>query len=202
MIELVAFGLLAVVAVASGIAVFVVDSMARATYALAVSFIAVGAELILLRAEYLGVITILMMVMEMAIMGIFMIMFMMNPAGLMPMSMFHNTRGALVISIGTFLVLGAGSLLVPWGARRGTVPAEPARALGEALMGPKMLVMIAISAVLFTTIVAALVLAVTQGRYDTVDRAAVPERAVTATGHGAHSGHDGHGGTTAHEGHG
>lgn len=37
----VAFWVLAMVAVASGVAVFVVDSMARATYALALSFIAV-----------------------------------------------------------------------------------------------------------------------------------------------------------------
>ncbi|HRM55518.1 MAG TPA: hypothetical protein PLS11_16585, partial [Ottowia sp.] len=54
-------------------------------------------------------VTILMMVMEMAIMVVFMVMFMMNPAGLMPMSMLHNTRGALVITSGTFLLLGAGA---------------------------------------------------------------------------------------------
>ncbi len=166
MFELVAFVVLAVIAVVAGAAVFWVDSMARATYALALSFVAVGAELLLLHAAYLGVITILMMVMEMAIMAVFMIMFMMNPAGLMPMSMLHNNRGALAIATGTFLVLAAGSLLVPWPARRGQVPAEPTRALGEALMGSKMLVMMGISAVLFATIVAALVLASARNRYD------------------------------------
>ncbi len=167
MFELVTFVVLAVIAVAAGIAVFVVDSMARATYALALSFVAVGAELVLLAAPYLAVITILMMVMEMAIMAVFMLMFMMNPAGLMPMSMLHNKRGALVLSAGTFVVLAAGSLLVPWPARRGQVPAEPTRALGEAIMGSKMLVMMGISAVLFATIVAALVLASASNRYDT-----------------------------------
>lgn len=166
MFELVTFVVLAVIAVAAGIAVFVVDSMARATYALALSFVAVGAELVLLAAPYLAVITILMMVMEMAIMAVFMLMFMMNPAGLMPMSMLHNKRGALVLSAGTFVVLAAGSLLVPWPARRGQVPTEPTRALGEAIMGSKMLVMMGISAVLFATIVAALVLASASNRYD------------------------------------
>ncbi len=164
--ELVIFIVAALIAVAAGIAVFVVDSMARATFALALSFLAVGVELLLLDLAYLGVVTILMMVMEMAIMAIFMIMFMMNPAGLMPMSMLHNKSGALAISIVTFLILGAGSLLVPWPVRHGSPPPDLTRALGEAIMGSKMLVMIAVSAVLFATMVSALVLATARGRYD------------------------------------
>jgi NADH:ubiquinone oxidoreductase subunit 6 (subunit J) len=150
----------------SGIAVFRVDSMARATFALALSFVAVGGELLLLDLGYLGVVTVLMMVMEMAIMAVFMIMFMMNPAGLMPMSMLHNRRGALVLSAATFLVLAAGALLVPWPTRRGVPPDDPTHALGLAVMGSKMLVMMAVSAVLFATMVAALVLATARGRYD------------------------------------
>ncbi|HEX6497438.1 MAG TPA: NADH-quinone oxidoreductase subunit J [Micromonosporaceae bacterium] len=172
-VQVAAFVVLAVVAVASGIAVFTVDSMARATFALAVSFVAVGGELLLLGLPYLGIITILMMVMEMTIMVVFMVMYMMNPAGLMPMSMLHNTRGAAAIAAGTFVVLAAGSLLVPWPTRRGAPPADPIRTLGESIMGDKMLVMIGISAVLFATIVAALVLATARGRYDR-DRSAGP----------------------------
>ncbi|MFI6133792.1 NADH-quinone oxidoreductase subunit J [Micromonospora sp. NPDC051141] len=162
----VVFVVLALVAVASGVAVFTVDSMARATFALALSFVAVGGELLLLDLGYLGVVTVLMMVMEMAIMAVFMVMFMMNPAGLMPMSMLHNRRGALAVSVGVFVVLAAGSVLVPWPTRRGGPPADPTRALGEAIMGSKMLVMMAVSAVLFATMVAALVLATARGRYD------------------------------------
>ncbi len=164
-----AFVVLALVAVAAGIAVFTVDSMARATFALALSFVAVGGELLLLDLGYLGVVTVLMMVMEMAVMAVFMVMFMMNPAGLMPMSMLHNRRGALAISVGVFVVLAAGSVVVPWPARRGGPPADPTRALGEAIMGSKMLVMMAVSAVLFATMVAALVLATARGRYDRAD---------------------------------
>lgn len=160
------FVLLAVVAVVSGIAVFVVDSMARATFSLAVSFIAAGGELLLLDLGYLGVITILMMVMEMAIMAVFMIMFMMNPAGLMPMSMVHNKRGALFGSIGLFAALSAGAVLIHWPTRHGTPAGDVTRALGEALMGSKMLVMIAVSAVLFATMVSALTLGGARNRYD------------------------------------
>ena len=97
------FWVCAVITVAAGAAVFWVDSMARATYALAISFVAVGVALLLLQQNYVGVVTILMMVMEMAVMAVYMVMFMgMNPA-LMPMSMVHDKRWALAASIGTFL---------------------------------------------------------------------------------------------------
>lgn len=164
--ERVVFGACAALAVAAGVAVFRVDSMARATYALALSFVATGVSLLLLDLAYLGVVTVLMMVMEMAIMGVFMIMFMMNPGGLMPMSMVHRPRRALVLAGGVFAALAAGVLLVEWPGRRGEVPADPTRAVGEGLMGPQMLVMMAVGAVLLATIVSALVLAGARSRYD------------------------------------
>ncbi len=167
MLTTVLFIVLALVAVAAGIAVFRTDSMARATYALAASFVAVGAMLLQFNLDYIGVVTILMMVMEMAIMAIFMIMFMgMNPA-LMPMDMVHNKRGSLLIAGGVFLVLAAGAVLVPWPARRGAPAADLTASLGEAIMGNKMLVMLTVSPVLFATLVSALVLANPRGRYQT-----------------------------------
>lgn len=166
MLSIIVFSVLAVIALASGIAVFRVDSMARATYALAVSFVAVGAMLLMFDLDYVGVITILMMVMEMAIMAIYMIMFMgMNPA-LMPMSMVHNTRWSAILAGGTFLLLAGGALLIPWPARNGSPAADLTASLGEAIMGSKMLVMLTVSPILFATIVAALVLANPRGRYD------------------------------------
>lgn len=160
------FWLLALVSVASGVAVFRVDSMARATYALAVSFISVGIMLVMSGLEYLGIITILMMVMEMAIMAVYMVMYMgMNPA-LMPMDMVHNKRWSVVLAAGTFVLLAAGALLIPWPARTGAPAADLTVSLGEAIMGPKMLAMLTISPVLFVTIVAGLVIANPRGRYD------------------------------------
>jgi len=157
---------LGILAVAAGVAVFVVDSMARATYSLLLSFIAVAGELVLLGSAYLGVLTVLMMTVEMAVMGVFMIMYMMNPAGLMPMSMVHNKRGALSIAIGAFVVLGAGALLVPWPAREGEPPAELTRAIGESLMGEHMLAMIVIGVALLATMISGVLLATARGRYD------------------------------------
>ena len=159
-------GTLGVVAVAAGVAVFVVDSMARATYALLVSFLAVAASLVLLGSVYVGILTVLMMTVEMAIMGVFMIMFMMNPAGLMPMSMRHNTRGSLVIAGGTFAVLVVGILTVPWPRREQPPPADATYELGMALMGRHMLTMIVIGVALLATMVVGVMLATERTRYD------------------------------------
>ena len=160
------FWLCAAGAVATGIAVFVVDSMARATFALLASFVFAGVTVLLVDLTYLGVLVILMMVMEMVVMVVFMVMYMMNPAGLMPMSMVHNKKGALVISAGTFVVLATGSVLVDWPTTTETRPEDPTMALGEALMGQKMLTMVVLGLALFATIVATVVLATHRGRYD------------------------------------
>ena len=160
------FWALTLLAVASGVWVFRVDSMARATFLLAVSFTAVGALMLLLDLDYLGLIVVLMMVMEMAVMAVFMIAFMMSPGGLMPMSMMHNRSGALAISVGTFVVLAAGALLVDWPSRQGSPPGDVTVQLGDGLMEGKMLVMIAVSAAMFASIVAVTVLAAARTRYD------------------------------------
>ncbi|KZS57339.1 NADH-quinone oxidoreductase subunit J [Mycobacterium ostraviense] len=160
------FWVVAVIAVLAGAAVFRVNSMARATYALAVSFVAVGVAVLLMQQNYVGVVTILMMVMEMAIMAVYMVMFMgMNPA-LMPMSMVHDKRWALVAAVGTFVVLAAGIVLTDWPSRRAQPAPGVTAALGEALMGPQMLVMAVISPVMVATIVSATVLAAHRTRYD------------------------------------
>jgi NADH-quinone oxidoreductase subunit J len=162
----IAFWSLAAVAVVSAVLVFVVDSMARATYALALSFVAVGFVVVMLHQSYLGIVTVLMMLMEMAVMAVYMVMYMgMNPA-LMPMSMVHSKRAALAVSVAAFVVLGAGAMLVEWPVRRGEPAADVTAALGEALMGPQMLVMVVVSPVMVATIVGGVVLAAHRTRYD------------------------------------
>ena len=165
-LELTVIVALGVLSVAAGIAVFVVDSMARATFALLASFLAVAGILLVLDLPYLALVTALMMTIEMAIMAVFMIMFMMNPAGLMPMTMVHNARGSAVMGAVTFVVLTAGIWTVDWPARDGSPPADSTRQLGEALMSSHMLVMLVIGVGLFATIIAGTVLATDRGRYD------------------------------------
>lgn len=166
MITDIIFWATAVVAVVAGIAVFAVNSMARATYALAASFVAVGVEVLLLQQNYVGVSIILMMVMEMAVMAVYMVMFMgMNPA-LMPMSMVHDKRLSLAIAVGAFGLLAAGILLIDWPSRHGAAAPDVTAALGDALMGSQMLVMVVISPVMVATIVAGVVMAAHRSRYD------------------------------------
>src|ERR1041384_1987546 len=107
----IAFWVCAVGSVVTGMLVFRVDSMARATFSLLASFVFAACTVLLVELTYLGVLVILMMIMEMVIMVVFMVMYMMNPAGLMPMTMVHNKKGALVGSVATFAVLATGSAL-------------------------------------------------------------------------------------------
>jgi len=166
MVTAVAAGVLGVAALVCGALVFRVDSMARATFLLLASFLAVGGELLVLAADFLGGILILMLLGEMVIMAIFMIMYMMNPAGLMPMSMLHNTRGSAVLALVTFAGLVTGIFAVSWPERHGSMPADATVQLGQALFGPKMLVMMVLAVTLFTTMVAATLLTTPRGRYD------------------------------------
>ena len=157
---------LGVLSVAAGIVVFVVDSMARATFALLASFLAVTGVLVAFDLPYLAFVTALMMTIEMAIMAVFMIMFMMNPAGLMPMTMVHNAKGSAVAGAGVFVVLVVGIWTVDWPDRAGDLPADSTRQLGEAIMGSHMLVMLVIGIGLFATILSGTVLATSRGRYE------------------------------------
>ncbi len=166
MLQIVLFWVLAVAAVVFGLLVFRLDSMAQVTFALLASFLAVAGLVLLVGLSYLGAVIILMMIIEMVIMAIFMIMYMMNPAGLMPMSMFHNKAGSMSIAIGTFVLLAVGILLVDWPQRRGEPAPDPTFALGEALMGGQMLTMMTLGVGLFATIVATVVLSTGRGRYD------------------------------------
>jgi len=162
----VSFWVLGIVAVLSGFAVFRLNSMARVTFALLASFLAVAGLVVLLGLGYLGVVTALMMVIEMVVMAVFMIMYMMNPAGLMPMSMYHNKAGSMAISVGTFAVLAVGILLTDWPVRRGVPAPAQTYQLGLALMGGQMLTMMTLGVTLFATIVATVVLSTGRGRYD------------------------------------
>jgi NADH:ubiquinone oxidoreductase subunit 6 (subunit J) len=165
-LQIVLFWVLAIAAVVFGVLVFRLDSMAQVTFALLASFLAVAGIVLLVGLNYLGVVIILMMIIEMVIMAVFMIMYMMNPAGLMPMTMVHNKTGSMTLAIVTFAALAGGILLVDWPERQGEPAPDPTFALGEALMGPQMLTMMTLGVALFATIVATVVLATGRGRYD------------------------------------
>ncbi|MCG7522931.1 NADH-quinone oxidoreductase subunit J [Streptomyces sp. OfavH-34-F] len=164
--DLVLLGVLGALALAGGVLVFTLNSMARVTFSLLASLACVGGVVAVLGLPYLGVVIVLMMVMEMVIMAVFMIAYMMNPAGLMPMSMLHNTRGALAVSSVVFAALVAGIFAVPWPRRSGARPSDTTLQVGMSLMGDQMLTMVTLGFVLLATMVGATVLATHRGRYD------------------------------------
>lgn len=169
-----AFAVLACVAVLCGWRVFRTDSMVRASFLLMLSFFAVGAIMLLLSAPYLGLATIFMMAVEMMVMALFMVAFMMNPAGLNPMSMVHQQRFAALAGIAVFAGLSLAVLLSDLPER----PVDPARPvirdLGTELLGPSMLSFETAGLTLLAAMIGTVVLSSRNGRYGPADAGARP----------------------------
>jgi NADH-quinone oxidoreductase subunit J len=154
-------------AVLTGVLVFVVDSMVRVTFLLLASFLCVAGLLLVLASNFLGGIIVLMMTGEMVIMVVFMVMFMMNPGGLMPMTMVHNARGAAGISAVVFAGLVAAILTADLPRTpRVAPPADVTALVGDGMMGPKMLVFLTAGVALLACMIASLAMATDRGRYD------------------------------------
>ncbi|WP_048308197.1 NADH-quinone oxidoreductase subunit J [Halomonas sp. PR-M31] len=170
----IAFLLLATLAVVSGWRVFATDSMVRASFFLLVSFIAVGVIMILLAAEYLGVAMFFMMAVEMMVMAIFMVMFMMNPAGLNPMMMVHQHKFSIAAGIAIFVVLAAVALLAEFPDSPLPADIDPVRSLGNELLGDSMLIFESAGIVLLTTMIGVVVLSSHRGRYGAAEEGSMP----------------------------
>ena len=167
--------LLGVGSVVAGYLVFRTDSMVRATYWLLASFVAVGVILLLLGARFLGLSLLLMMAGEMSVMVIFMVAFMMNPAGLNPMMMVHQHRTAIVAGLVAFLALGAVGVVTDFPQRPATQDeAEVTFQLGVEELGDSMLVFQSAGAVLLATMIGTIAIASRRGRYGLADEGSEP----------------------------
>lgn len=164
------FWAMALTAVVSGWRVFRTDSMVRAAYWLMVSFVAIGVVLVLLGAEFLGLILILMMAGEMTIMALFMVMFMMNPAGLNPMVMVHQHRASIVAGVTAFVGLGALAIVAEFPAAPLPPGQDVTAALGTELLGDSMLIFQTAGVALLATMIGAIAIASKRGRYGDADR--------------------------------
>ncbi|WP_313088740.1 NADH-quinone oxidoreductase subunit J [Pseudomonas sp.] len=161
-------------ALLAGWRVFCTDSMIRASFLLLVSFVAVGVIMLLLAAEYLGVALWFMMAVEMTVMALFMVMFMMNPAGLNPMNMVHQPRIAIGAGVAIFLLLGAVALLSNFGGTPAPADLNPVRSLGTEMLGPSMLIFESAGLVLLATMIGVVVLSSHRGRYGASGDGSVP----------------------------
>ncbi len=160
------FGLGSVV---TGYRVFRTDSMVRAAFFLLASFAAVGGMLVILGAEFLGMVLILMMAGEMLVMAIVMVMFMMNPAGLNPMWMVHQHRVAVVAGVVSFLAIASLGVLVEFPDAPNPTPEQATTQLGIELLGDSMLVFQTAGVLLLSTMIGAVAIATRHGRYGAAD---------------------------------
>ena len=169
-----AFYVLVAVAIVTGWRVFRTDSMVRASFLLLASFVAVAGILLLLAAPYIGIATVFMMAVEMMVMALFMVMFMMNPAGLNPMSMVHQERLSLAAGVLTFAGLTAAILLTPLPQHRVRAGQPVIRDLGTELLGNSMLIFETAGVTLLATMVSTVALSARSGRFGAADRMSQP----------------------------
>ncbi len=183
--------------------VFRTDSMVRAAYWLLASFAGVGLVMVALHARFLGLVLVLMMAGEMTIMAAFMVMFMMNPAGLNPMSMVHQHGTAKVAGVVAFAGLAFVGLVADFPDRPAAAGAEPTAELGVELLGDSMLVFELAGVTLLATMIGAIAIASKRGRFGDAQAGSVappldPDAPPTdraepdlSAGHGGHGGHGG-----------
>ena len=152
-------------AILTGYRVFRTDSMVRAAFYLLASFAAVGGILVLLGAEFLGMVLILMMAGEMLVMAVVMVMYMMNPAGLNPMWMVHQHRRAVLAGVASFGVLVVAILLSDLPQRPRDPTAAVTEELGVELLGDSMLVFQTAGVALLATMIGVVALASQRGRF-------------------------------------
>ncbi|MHB1131567.1 MAG: NADH-quinone oxidoreductase subunit J family protein [Chloroflexota bacterium] len=153
--------------------VFRTDSMVRAAFFLLASFAGVGGILVLLGAEFLGMVLVLMMAGEMLIMAIVMVMYMMNPAGLNPMWMVHQHRVAAAAGVASCLVLSTVALLADFPEQPNPQPELATEQLGVELLGDSMLVFQTAGVALLATMIGAVALSSRRGRYGEADDGSV-----------------------------
>ena len=168
------FYLFAALALISAWRVFRTDSMVRASFLLLVSFIAAGMIMLLLGAEYLGVAMFFMMAVEMMVMALFMVMFMMNPAGLNPMNMVHLPRIAVIAGGVVFALLVGVALLAQFPHQPVPAQVDPLSSLGSELLGDSMLVFESAGVALLATMIGAIVLSGSRGRFGQADVGSQP----------------------------
>ena len=162
--------------------VFRTDSMVRAAYWLLVSFVGVGIVMILLNARFLGLVLVLMMAGEMTIMAVFMVMFMMNPAGLNPMTMVHQHRASKIAGLVSFAGLALVGLVAEFPDRPRISGADPTAELGVELLGDSMLIFETAGVTLLATMSGSIAVASKRGRYgDAEDGSAPPSLEMEAT---------------------
>ena len=160
-VQTLAVAFFGIVALWFAVTVFRTRSMVRSAFALLASMAAIGGIFLALEAEFLGVLQLMMMATEMAIMAIFMVMYMMDPGGLGEMDMTHQKRASQVAGVLGALAALAVAFLTGWGPIAGEVhPAEQVYGLGIEIMERSMLIFETAGVTILTAMIAATAIAI------------------------------------------
>ena len=143
------------------VVVFRTSSMVRSALALLFSQAAIGTMFLAMQTEFLGVLQIMMMATEMAIMAIFMVMYMMDPGGMSGMDMTHQKRVSVAAGVfGTAVAVGA-ALLVDWGpVAAAPRPTQQVHDLGIEIMERSMLIFETAGVTILTAMIATTAIAI------------------------------------------
>jgi NADH-quinone oxidoreductase subunit J len=164
--QTIAVAVLGAIAVWFGAAVFRTSSMVRSAFSLLAAMAAIGGIFLAMEAEFLGVLQLMMMATEMAIMAVFMVMYMMDPGGLGQMDMSHQKRPSLAAGGLAGLAAAAVALFVTWGPVAPAAPpaAEQTRALGIEMMTRSLLVFETAAVTILVAMIAAVAVAIARRR--------------------------------------
>jgi NADH-quinone oxidoreductase subunit J len=158
-------GFFGAAAVWFGVVVFRTHSMVRSALALLFSQAAIGAMFLAMQAEFLGVLQLMMMATEMAIMAIFMVMYMMDPGGLGEMDMSHQKRAAMAAGVLGALAAVGVALLADWGSVYAAPrPVAQVHDLGIEIMERSMLIFETAGVTILTAMIAATAIAIERRR--------------------------------------
>jgi NADH:ubiquinone oxidoreductase subunit 6 (subunit J) len=161
MIQAIFTGFFGLAAIWFAVVVFRTHSMVRSALALLFSQAAIGGIFLAMQTEFLGVLQIMMMATEMAIMAIFMVMYMMDPGGLGEMDMTHQKRASQIAGALGSLAALAIAFLTSWGPIAAEVrPAEQVYRLGLEIMERSMLIFETAGVTILTAMIAATAIAI------------------------------------------
>ena len=161
MLQAIFTGFFGLAAIWFAVVVFRTSSMVRSALALLFSQAAIGGMFLAMQTEFLGVLQIMMMATEMAIMAIFMVMYMMDPGGLGGMDMTHQKRASQVAGALGALAALAVAFLTGWGPIAGEVrPAEQVYGPGIEIMERSMLIFETAGVTILTAMIAATAIAI------------------------------------------
>lgn len=156
---------LALAAAVSGWRVFRARSAVRASFALLLCFASTALLLLGLNSSFLAAAALLVLAAEALITAVFVVAFMINPAGLRPAPTLHQPRLAAVAGATAFLVLVLCAFATRFPVPAAWAPESVTAALAQELLSDSLFIFALAGAVILAAAIAVITVAGRRGRY-------------------------------------